>query len=78
MVLSVYILSNCSNFGNCGFISTQIIHVVFISIGTIGTAYCLMIVKGLDDKVDKDLVPDYKELIDYNIDKDKKNNVNGA
>jgi hypothetical protein len=73
VILSIYFLQNCQSFGNCGFISTQIIHFIFITIGAIGTTYCLLIVKGLDDKIDKDLIEDYKELTDFN-----KDNNNGA
>lgn len=71
MALSVYILQNCSSFGNCGFISAQVVNLIFFSLGAIGTTYCLIIVKGLDDKVDNSLIKEYKEMLE------NKNN-NGA
>lgn len=77
LVISVYVLNNCSSFGNCGFINSQIISIIFISIGGIGTGYCLIIVRGFDDKIDSEILENIKELNDYNnngaeSDKDKK------
>ena len=70
MILSLYILNNCSDFGNCGFVSTQVMHFIFISIGLIGTTYCLLIVKHMDEKIDKDLIKNYNDLLE---DTNKKN-----
>lgn len=66
VVISTYLVLNCASFGNCGFISNQVFNAIFLTIGSIGIIYGLIIIRSFDSKIDNDIIQDIKELNDFN------------
>lgn len=76
LIIGLYIIINkpvCNSLGNCEMLSGQFIQLLIIMIGAIGMTYALMIIKQFDSKMDKEIIDNYKKLLDYNKE-DKKDN----
>ena len=75
LVIGLYAITNkqiCDSFGNCEILSGQFIQILIIMIGAIGMTYALMVIRQFDSKLDKEVISNYKELLDYENKKIKK------
>ena len=75
MIVGLYAITNkqvCDSFGNCEMLSGQFIQIIIIMIGAIGMTYALMVIRQFDSKLDKEVINNYKELLDYENKKIKK------
>ena len=74
---SILFLNKCNtSIENCDFNYIQLLNPIILSFGVIGLIYGLYTIKGFTVKIDKDLLPHYKEILDLELDDDNKKDNN--
>lgn len=68
---SVLFFNKCNSLDSCDISFIQLINPIILSAGVIGLVYGFYILKDFNMKIDKELVPTYKELID-DVNKEEK------
>jgi hypothetical protein len=77
--LSMLFFTTCnSETGQCNTNYINVINTIIIGFGVIGLVYCFFILKDFNKKVDENILPEYKEVLDDILsekdDKNKKDN----
>lgn len=81
-ILSIVFFKTCSS-EYCNFNVANTLNIIIITFGIIGLLYCFFLLRDFNTTIDKDLIQDYKKILDDSpddvmkigdiIDKDKEN-----